>query len=96
MLLHCFVKTSVADDVQPSADEISKLDPKMEILLVFTFLIKLLKKLEHYGLRGTTNRWFNSYLSDRKQFVSINGTNSTVKTMSHGVPQDSVLGPLLF
>ena len=56
----------------------------------------LLKKLEHYGLRGITNSWFKSYLSNRKQFVSLNGIDSSVETLMHGVPQGSVLGPLLF
>ena len=56
----------------------------------------LLEKLHHYGIRGTANNWFRSYLSNRQQFVTINGQNSTLKQMRHGVPQGSVLGPLLF
>ena len=56
----------------------------------------LLRKLEHYGIRGLANNWFKSYLSNRQQFVSINGYNSKNQTMKYGVPQGSVLGPLLF
>ena len=56
----------------------------------------LLEKLNHYGIRGIANDWFRSYLSDRTQFVSINGFNSDCKTVKYGVPQGSVLGPLLF
>ena len=56
----------------------------------------LLKKLEHYGLRNMTNSWFKSYLYNRKQLVSLNGEESETKVMEHGVPQGSVLGPLLF
>ena len=56
----------------------------------------LLKKLENYGFRGVINDWFRSYLSDRKQKVVINGFESKRKTMYHGVPQGSVLGPILF
>ena len=56
----------------------------------------LLEKLDHYGIRGISNDWFRSYLSDRSQFVSINGFNSDYKTIKYCVPQGSVLGPLLF
>ena len=56
----------------------------------------LLHKLNHYGVRGVANNWFRSYLSNRQQFVYINGFHSSYKTMHYGVPQGSVLGPLLF
>ena len=56
----------------------------------------LLSKLEHYGIRGLANEWFKSYLSNRKQYVSINGYDSNLADVKFGVPQGSVLGPLLF
>ena len=56
----------------------------------------LLHKLEYYGIQGVCNDWFKSYLSDHKQFVSINGYNSDLMPGDYGVPQGSVLGPLLF
>ena len=56
----------------------------------------LVSKLEHYGIRGTANSWFSSYLKNRSQFVSILGFESSIKNIPHGVPQGSVLGPLLF
>ena len=56
----------------------------------------LLSKLEHYGIRGCALDWFKSYLSQRKQYLSINGHNSDLLTVKCGVPQGSVLGPLLF
>ena len=56
----------------------------------------LLQKLSHYGIRGMANNWFTSYLSNRSQFVSILGFNSETNYIKHGVPQGSVLGPLLF
>ena len=56
----------------------------------------LLNKLNHYGIRGVTNNWFKSYLSNRRQYVTINGFKSDVAIMKYGVPQGSVLGPLLF
>ena len=56
----------------------------------------LLLKLEHYGIRDNMLNWFKSYLSNRKQYVYLNGVSSDIKEISCGVPQGSVLGPLLF
>ena len=56
----------------------------------------LLKKLDHYGIRGIANDWFKSYLENRKQFVSISGFASNLRNMDFGVPQGSVIGPSLF
>ena len=56
----------------------------------------LLNKLEFYGIRGTANSWFKSYLQNRKQFVYINDKKSELCDINMGVPQGSVLGPLLF
>ena len=56
----------------------------------------LLSKLEHYGIRGIVKEWFMSYLINRRQFTSVGNTNSEEEIISCGVPQGSVLGPLLF
>ena len=55
------------------------------------------QKLQHYGIRGLALNWLSSYLHDRKQFVSVSGTNSDLqKICPFGVPQGSILGLLLF
>ena len=56
----------------------------------------LLRKMEHYGIRGVALDWFTSYLSNRKQYVYLNGEPSQLDNTTCGVPQGSVLGPLLF
>ena len=56
----------------------------------------LLSKLEHYGISGIVNDWFRSHLSLTPQIIKINGLLSDKQYIKCGVPQGSVLGPLLF
>ena len=56
----------------------------------------LLAKLNHYGICGVSNNWFKSYLSNRSQYVSINGYESSLAVINCDVSQGSVLGSLLF
>ena len=56
----------------------------------------LLKKMEHYVVRGIVCQYFSSYLSNGEQFVSVNGHYSSLKNASYGVPQGSVVGTQLF
>jgi len=56
----------------------------------------LLRKLEHYGIRGVALDWAKSYLTNRQQFVTVNEMNSDKRRIECGVPQGSVLGPKFF
>ena len=56
----------------------------------------LLRKLHFYGVRGVALEWFRNYLSGRSQYVSYYDMNSASHDVICGVPQGSVLGPLLF
>ena len=83
----------------------NNLDKKKLPLAVFIDLSKafdtidhqiLLHKLEHYGIRGTALKWFKSYLTDRQQYVQYKDKTSEKSDIITGVPQGSILGPLLF
>lgn len=56
----------------------------------------LLHKLEHYGIREKSLKWFENYLTTRFQWVKHNRDISSNLAIGHGVPQGSILGPILF
>lgn len=56
----------------------------------------LIAKLKAYDIDDSNLRLFQSYLSNRKQYVGINGYRSSLLNITHGVPKGSILGPLLF
>ena len=83
----------------------SALNEKKHIIGIFIDLSKafdtidhniLLKKLSHHGIRGSTHSLLKSYLSGRKQYTEVLGSKSEILSVKYGVPQGSVLGPLLF
>ena len=87
------------------AHTINSLDENKSTLGVFLDLFKafdtinhdlLLKKLYYYGISGIALEWFKSYLCNRKQYVTYQNINSHSLEITCGVPQGSVLGPLLF
>ena len=54
------------------------------------------KRLELYGIKGCNLGWFESYSSNRKQFITYGEKQTNIETITCGVPQGSILGPLLF
>ena len=56
----------------------------------------LLSKINHYGIKGIPYEWFKSYLTNRQQFTTVNNKQSELSSIEFGIPQGSILGPLLF
>jgi hypothetical protein len=99
-------KHSTIDAVTKFVTDVSNcMDEKLSSLAVFLDLSKafdtidlniLISKLELYGVREKALDWFRSYLFNRKQFVTYSTANSITREVQCGVPQGSVMGPLLF
>ena len=88
-----------------STDIFSALDNGKSVLSIFIDFSKafdtvnhgiLLNKMYHYGIRGSIHSWFKNYLSNRHQTTIVSGETSSIGNISLGVPQGSVLGPILF
>ena len=56
----------------------------------------LIKKLDHYGVKGRNLLWFKSYLNNRRKFIALNNSNTSFANIYCGVPPGSILGPLPF
>jgi retron-type reverse transcriptase len=81
------------------------LDGKIPVIALYIDVSKAFDSLDHsilldklflYGFRGTSHLWLTSYLANRFQYVEISGVKSNMHKLYKGVPQGSILGPLLF
>lgn len=98
--------TSTSDAILTLTNDIYKAFDKKQYTLAVCLDLKkafdtvdhtvLLGKLEHYGVRGYLYNWFQSYLTNRYQYVELKTSKSSILQLNTGVPQGSILGPILF
>ena len=100
---NCSTELAAIDFIEYIKNEIGKKHMPIAIFLDLSKAFDtvnhsiLLKKLKHYGVNNTEFDWLKSYLFNRKQFVTLDGdTKSEMNNIISGVPQGSILGPLLF
>ena len=94
-----FAILSIIDKVQQAIDQG---DLSYGIFLDFSKVFHsvdqaiLIEKLDFYGISGISKDWFTSYPTNRQQFVTVNGIEYDLTSISCGIPQRSVLGSILF
>ncbi len=94
-IMHLLNQCAIANNSQPKQFTASVFCDLSKAFDVISRDI-LLQKLEHYGIRGIAKIWISNYLSDRTQYVQLESTKSEICVIDCGVPQGSILGPLLY
>ena len=94
----CMALLQLVDELTGSLDNRISLGVFIDLAKAFDTINHniLLGKLMNYGIRGVVLNYFNDYLKNQRQYVFINGIESDSLTVKCGVPQGSILGPILF